>query len=128
MLSSRRSAQLALFCCVSAGLSLALMLTSWAAPSRLGAPPFWPWALTGLQVLALWAAGRRISWSWLLGAAVQPPWIAYAIVTGQLGFVAGCALSAVVQVSSFLRRPQSVESAEEPEPTSESRDRLPYSA
>jgi hypothetical protein len=59
--------------------------------------------LTGLQVLALWGAGTKRWWGWLLGAAVQPPWIAYALLTSQLGFIPGCVISAVVQTHNFLR-------------------------
>ncbi|MGH8871072.1 MAG: hypothetical protein ACRDWS_03770 [Acidimicrobiia bacterium] len=31
-----------------------------------------------------------------LGASVQAPWIAYAVLTGQYGFIPGCTVSAVV--------------------------------
>ncbi len=33
---------------------------------------------------------------------MQLPWVAYAVVTGQLGFIAGCAVSAVFQTRNFL--------------------------
>ena len=89
------------------GLSLAisalLVLSAWREETQLGAPGYWTWLLTGLQVLALWGAGTKQRWGWLLGAAVQPPWIAYALLTGQLGFIPGCAISGVVQTYSFLR-------------------------
>jgi hypothetical protein len=39
----------------------------------------------------------------MLGAAVQLPWIAYAVLTGQFGFIPGCAVSAAVQTASFVR-------------------------
>ncbi len=61
----------------------------------------WPWVLTGLQVLGLWAAGRGFSSGWLLGGTVQFPWIGYALLTNQLGFIPGCAVSAGVQLSSY---------------------------
>jgi hypothetical protein len=83
-------------------LSAAVVITAAATDAPLGAPPYWPWLLTGLQVLALWSAGGGRWWGWLLGATVQLPWIAYALVTGQLGFIPGCAVSAVVQAHSFL--------------------------
>ena len=98
--SNRR---LAVFCGLSVIMTLAVMVTSWTGDTRLGAPAYWPWVLTGFQVLALWSAGRRAWWGWLLGAAAQPAWIGYALVTHQLGFIPGCIISAVVQVSSFLR-------------------------
>jgi hypothetical protein len=83
--------------------SAAVAATAWGSETRIGAPSYWPWLLTGLQVLALWAAGTKKWWGWLLGASVQPLWIAYALVTGQLGFIPGCAISAAVQTYSFAR-------------------------
>jgi hypothetical protein len=83
-------------------LSLIVVVTAAGHDDPLGAPTYWPWLLTGLQVLALWAAGTGRRLGWLLGAAVQLPWIAYAIVTAQLGFIPGCAVSAVVQTHTFL--------------------------
>ena len=86
----------------SLGLSIAVVVSSAADESSLGSPALWPWLLTGLQVLALWAAGRRLWWAWLLGACIQLPWIAYALMTHQIGFIPGCAISAVVQTYSYL--------------------------
>jgi hypothetical protein len=95
--------QLALGALLSLATSGVLVATALAGESRLGAPGYWSWLLTGLQVLALWAAGRKRSWGWLLGAGVQPVWITYAVLTGQIGFIPGCAVSAAVQAYSFLR-------------------------
>jgi hypothetical protein len=61
----------------------------------------WPWVLTGLQVLALWAAGRGLRLGWLLGGTVQFPWIVYALLTNQIGFIPGCVVSASVQLYSY---------------------------
>ena len=61
----------------------------------------WPWVLTALQVLGLWAAGRGLRVGWLLGGTVQLPWIAYALLTNQIGFIPGCAVSACVQLGSY---------------------------
>lgn len=88
---------------LSIGITLILVLTSSSTESRLGAPLYWPWLLTGLQVLALWAAGAEYRWGWLLGASVQPPWIVYAVLTDQVGFIPGCAISAAIQICSFVR-------------------------
>jgi len=85
------------------GLSLAVIVSAWRDHSNLGAPHLWPWLLTGLQVLALWSAGRGRWWGWLLGGSVQLPWIAYAVMTDQIGFIPGCAISALVQIYSYLR-------------------------
>jgi hypothetical protein len=87
----------------SMALSVVVLATAWNDTTPLGAPRYWPWLLTGLQVLALWSAGTGRWWGWLLGGSVQLPWIAYAVVTLQLGFIPGCAASATVQIFSFLR-------------------------
>ncbi|HSJ34379.1 MAG TPA: hypothetical protein VLB85_04940 [Acidimicrobiia bacterium] len=88
---------------VGAGVSVLVVASGLSHDSALGAPAFWPWLLTGLQVLALWSAGRRYWWGWLVGGCVQFPWIAYAVVTDQIGFIPGCLISASVQLCSFLR-------------------------
>jgi hypothetical protein len=77
--------------------------TSVDSESALGAPACWAWVLTVVQVVALWLAGRRRAWGWLLGAGVQPVWIVYAVVTSQVGFVPGCLASGVVQLRVYLR-------------------------
>ena len=97
-----RRARLLYAVVTSLALSAVVLTTAWGSQAPLGAPAYWPWLLTGLQVLALWSAGTRRWWGWLMGAAVQPPWIAYALVTTQLGFIPGCAISAAVQTHSFL--------------------------
>lgn len=92
-----------LYAAIFAGaISALVVMTGLGTETGLGAPPIWAWLLTGLQVLAMRSAGTGRWWGWLLGAAVQLPWIAYAVVTGQLGFIAGCAVSALVQTRNFL--------------------------
>lgn len=81
-----------------------VLVTASGSAARLGAPSYWAWVLTGLQITALWGAGSGHGWAWPLGAAMQPPWIAYAIVTGQVGFVAGCVVSGAVQTANILRQ------------------------
>jgi hypothetical protein len=85
--------------------SAVVVATALDNDTSLGAPHFWPWLLTGLQVLALWSAGAGRWWGWLLGCSVQLPWIAYAIMTTQYGFIPGCAASATVQLLSYARQP-----------------------
>jgi hypothetical protein len=94
---------IAAWLCLCAGLCLAVLVSSRADPSELGAPGYWTWALTGLQVVAVWVSGRGRAWGWMIGSAVQPGWIAYALLTDQLGFVIGCAISAGVQLTAYLR-------------------------
>jgi hypothetical protein len=91
-------------------VTIAVVVSARGDDSGLGVPQAWPWLLTGLQVLALWSAGRGWWWGWLLGGLVQIPWIAYAVMTGQIGFIPGCAISASVQIVAFLRnRPTFIE-------------------
>lgn len=98
-----RGRRLAVAVVLSAGASGLVVWSALTTDTRLGAPPYWAWALTGIQVVALWAAGRKRWWAWLLGAGVQPVWIVYALLTGQVGFIPGCLVSAAVQVYNFLR-------------------------
>jgi hypothetical protein len=56
--------------------------------------------------MALWASGRGRAWGWMIGNAVQPGWIAYALLTDQPGFVIGCVIfdgRAVVRLSEGHR-------------------------
>ena len=88
---------------LSSAITGLLVSSAWTVATQLGAAGYWTWLLTGLQVLALWGAGTKRWWGWLLGAAVQPPWVAYALLTGQFGFIPGCVISAVVQTHSVVR-------------------------
>lgn len=88
----------------SAAASVAVVMSAHLQPeSPLGVPGWWSWLLTGAQLVALTAAGTGRGWGWIIGAAVQPPWIAYAVMSGQLGFIPGCAVSAAIQTASFVR-------------------------
>jgi hypothetical protein len=82
----------------------AIAVTAIPDQSALGAPGYWAWILTGLQVAALRTAATGKDWGWLLGASVQLPWIAYALATAQIGFVPGCLVSGAVQAHGYLRR------------------------
>ncbi|WP_129785528.1 hypothetical protein [Promicromonospora panici] len=107
----RLTGALALSACVST------LVLSTPQSSRM-----WAWVLTGLQVLALWAAGRHHSWAWLVGGGVQPVWIAYAVATGQWGFVPGCLASGAVQVRNYLLAVDSDHTPHDGESTDERRD------
>jgi hypothetical protein len=100
-MTSRARSGIGAWLCLSATLCLAVIVSSRSDPSELGAPVYWTWALTGLQVMALWVAGRGQAWGWMVGSAVQPGWIAYALMTDQLGFVIGCGISTGVQLSAY---------------------------
>jgi hypothetical protein len=102
-MTSRARSGIGAWLCLAAALCLAVTVSSRTDPSEIGAPGYWTWALTGLQVMAMWVAGRGQAWGWMVGSAVQPGWIAYALLTDQLGFVIGCAISTGVQLSAYLR-------------------------
>lgn len=61
------------------------------------------WLLVGGGVTGtfLAGAGKRSGWLVLLG--MQPVWIAYAVVTGQYGFVAGSLAYAGGQLNGYVR-------------------------
>ena len=84
-MTSRARSGIGAWLCLSATLCLAVIVSSRSDPSELGAPVYWTWALTGLQVMALWVAGRGLAWGWMVGSVVQPGWIAYALMTDQPG-------------------------------------------
>jgi hypothetical protein len=49
----------------------------------------WSWVLTAFGLSCFWLAGRKIWWAWYVGIAGQFVWLAYALITGQLGFIIG---------------------------------------
>ena len=102
-MTSRARSGIGAWLCIAAALCTAVIVSSRTDPSELGAPVYWTWGLTVFQVMALWVAGRGYRWGWMVGSAVQPGWIAYALMTDQLGFVIGCAISTGVQFSAYLR-------------------------
>jgi hypothetical protein len=102
-MTSRARSGIGVWLCLAATLCLAVTVSFRIDASELGAPVYWTWALTGLQVMALWVAGRGQAWGWMVVSAVQPGWIAYALLTEQLGFVIGCAIPTGVQLSAYVR-------------------------
>ena len=50
--------------------------------------PWWSWGLSAIGIFGLYIAGRKLWWGWLVGIGVQIPWIIYAVVTDQPGFIA----------------------------------------
>ena len=61
----------------------------------------WFLILAGIAGTAL--AGRGVSWGWLILFGLQPLWIAYALVTGQHGFIPGALLCGIAQLNGFVR-------------------------
>lgn len=85
--------------------TLTVLMIIQSTAGGLGLPAHWPWILTAIQVVSLGLIGQSVSIGWLLGAAIQVSWIAYAALTDQPGFIIGCMLSAVIHVRSYLIRP-----------------------
>ena len=51
----------------------------------------WSVILAAGGITGIWLAGRGFGWGWLLGLAMQLLWAAYAVSTGQWGFLLTCA-------------------------------------
>ena len=49
--------------------------------------PLWSYGLAAIGILGIYLAGRDKSIGWALGLFAQALWIAYALVTGQPGFI-----------------------------------------
>lgn len=56
------------------------------------AAQWWSWALTLIGVTGWWLTGRRLWQGWAVAIGVQALWIAYAVTTGQWGFLASALL------------------------------------
>jgi hypothetical protein len=59
-------------------------------------PSEWSWLLAALELLGLWLAKKRPIVGFTLNLATEPLWTAYAIITGQWGFVLSAAAYVVV--------------------------------
>lgn len=53
-------------------------------------PQLWSWLLAAIGIAGIALAGRpRLAWlGWTVGLSAQALWIAYAVATGQYGFIA----------------------------------------
>lgn len=48
---------------------------------------WWSYLLAAGGIAGIWLAGQKDPRGWLLGLAMQVLWAAYAVVTGQYGFL-----------------------------------------
>ena len=87
----------------SLAISAAILATA-QGHSPLHVAPAWAWVLTMAQIAGMWMVGKAKPHGWIVGAAAQPGWITYAILSGQYGFIPGCAVSLIVQILNFSRR------------------------
>lgn len=65
--------------------------------------PLWSWVLTFIGIACFWLAGRKVWWAWFVGIAGQFVWLAYSLLSGQWGFLAGVVLYTVVYVGNAVR-------------------------
>ena len=61
------------------------------------------WLLVAGGVAGTFLAGVGRRWAWLILFGLQPVWIAYALATGQPGFVLGSLAHAGAQLNGWLR-------------------------
>jgi len=61
------------------------------------------WLLVAGGVAGTFLAGDGRRWAWLMLFGLQPVWIAYAVATGQPGFVLGSVACAGAQLNGYLR-------------------------
>ena len=61
------------------------------------------WSLVVVGIAGTALAANGVSWGWLIQFGLQPLWIAYAIVTGQHGFIVAALAHALAQLYGFLR-------------------------
>lgn len=62
----------------------------------------WSWVLTLMGVTCFYLAGQKVWWSWYVGLLTQAVWAAYAIVTGQWGFIVGTVFYTLVYVRNAV--------------------------
>lgn len=64
--------------------------------------PYWSYLLTAVGAVGLLLAGRMKRTGWLVGLGAQGLWIAYALSTGQLGFLVSAFLYGSVYARNYL--------------------------
>lgn len=61
---------------------------------------YWSWILTAIGLAGFFLAGKKIWWAWYINILNQVVWVAYALVTDQLGFLVGAAAYTFVFVKN----------------------------
>ena len=66
--------------------------------------PFWLWSylLTAVGVVGFMLARKKVWWCWYVNLACQGLWLAYALVSGQPGFIAGAIIYSAVFSSNAI--------------------------
>ena len=62
---------------------------------------WWSWLLTAVGVTGLYFAGRKRALGWGIGFGAQVLWVAYALSTGQHGFLASAFAYGWVYAKNF---------------------------
>lgn len=62
----------------------------------------WSWVLAVIGVTGIFLVGRKTIWGWLILCVNECLWIAYALATGQYGFIAMAVSYAAVYIKSFI--------------------------
>lgn len=73
----------------------------------------WPWLLSVVGLIGLWLAGKRRALGWYVGLGAQLLWVAFALITGQLGFLLSAVGYGVVYARNAWRWSQPSESSPE---------------
>lgn len=62
----------------------------------------WSITLSALGIVGILLAGSKRKVGWLVGMAIQPLWIIFAIQTGQYGFIANAVIYFAVYLRNYL--------------------------
>jgi hypothetical protein len=65
-------------------------------------PLAWSFLLSALGIVGLLLAGSKRKVGWLVGVAVQPLWIVFAITTQQYGFILNAGIYAAVYARNYI--------------------------
>jgi hypothetical protein len=63
----------------------------------------WSYVLSAIGITGILLAGSKYKIGWLIGFAVQPLWIVFAITHEQHGFIAAAVVYAIVYARNWLR-------------------------
>lgn len=62
----------------------------------------WSWVLTLVGLTCFLLAGRKVWWAWYVGLAGQGLWLAYSLITWQIGFLVGVVAYTVVYTKNTI--------------------------
>jgi hypothetical protein len=61
------------------------------------------WCLAPFGLMGMYVVGRKKTWGWILSMATQSLWAAYAVGTGQYGFLIGTVSYFVIYLKNWLK-------------------------